>query len=50
MPSANLESNNCSIYSEEEYEEIGKYGKEIFVPNNNIDNLIINEIGIKSLR
>ena len=38
MKSSDSENNDSSIYSEEDYQQItgGKYGKEIFVPHNDI--------------
>ena len=38
MKSSDFENNDNSIYSEEDYQQItgGKYGKEIFVPHNDI--------------
>ena len=38
MKISNFENNDSSIYSDEEYEQFGNYGKEIFIPHNSNDN------------
>ena len=45
MKISNFENNDSSIYSDEEYEQLRKYGKEIFEPRNSTENnnIIIDE-------